>query len=134
MGETLNSTDSSHTRRSNPEWFLLGDLELPVGTNLDGTLHAWLTELLGPLALHPDFMDRILKSAQDSAEHALQDETVLLYDHIHLMIHVPMEHGSKSGTWGFFHVEKTGHGGEESSAAVHSIEFYLYKEGHEKTV
>ena len=125
----MNPADHSHTHNQRSDWQLLGDLELPVGTNLDEAIQTWLTKLFDPLALHGDFLNRILKSAQDAAARVFQSESAEKYDHIHLVIYGPRDQGSKQGTWGFFRVEKVEKTAEETSTAAHSIEFYLYREG-----
>jgi hypothetical protein len=121
--------DHSHTQKQRSEWQFLGELELPAVANMDGSIRTWLTKLIDPLALHGDFLDRILKSAQDAAARVFQTESAEKYDHIHLVIYGPHEQVSKQGTWGFFRVEKVENTTEEPSTAAHSIEFYLYREG-----
>jgi hypothetical protein len=129
MDKTLNASDFSHTRKNDSQWQFLGELELPAGADLDGTIRVWLMELFDPLALHGDFLNRILKSAQDAAARVFQSETAEKYDHIHLVIYGPREQVSTPGTWGFFRVEKVENTAEEPSTVAHSIEFYLYMEG-----
>ena len=121
--------DHSHTQNQRSDWQFLGELELPAGASLDDPIHTWLTNLFDPLALHGDFLNRILKSAQDAAARVFQSETAEKYDHIHLVIYGPREQVSKPGTWGFFRVEKVENTAEEPSTVAHSIEFYLYREG-----
>ena len=125
----MNLADHSHTQKQRSEWQFLGELELPAGANLGESIHAWLTKLFDPLALHGDFLNRILQSAQDAAARVFQSESAEKYDHIHLVIYGPGEHGAKPGTWGFFRVEKVENTAEEASTRAHSIEFYLYREG-----
>jgi hypothetical protein len=96
---------------------------------MDESIHAWLTKLMDPLTLHGDFLNRILKSAQDAAARVFENESAEKYDHIHLVIYGPQDSGVKPGTWGFFRVEKVENTIEEPSTAAHSIEFYLYREG-----
>jgi hypothetical protein len=129
----MNTSDIPVSRMPGSNWLLLGELELPIGTDLEEAISTRLMELLLPLTLHPDFMHRLLISAQNSAAHILQSESDIPADHIHLVVHIPVDHKAKPGTWGFFHVEKTGHGVEETSAIIHSIAFYLYKESYEET-
>lgn len=109
-------------------WQLLGELELPVRAGADDAIRTWLAELLDPLQLHADFLNRILQSAQDAAGRALRAEGVIGYDHIHFMLHAPKDHESNGGTWGFFRVEKIGDTAQGMAASAHSIEFYLYLE------
>ena len=55
---------------------------------MDETIRVWQMELLGPLAPHPDFVYRILKSAQDAAAQVFQGEAAMKSDHMHLVIYV----------------------------------------------
>jgi hypothetical protein len=125
----LNLPDHSHTQNQRSEWQFLGELELPAGVNLDEPIRTWLAGLFDPLALHGDFLNRILKSAQDAAARVFLSESAGKVDHIHLVIYGPNEQGLKPGTWGFFRVEKVENNAEEPFTAAHSIEFYLYREG-----
>ncbi len=125
----MNLPDHSHAQNPRSEWQLLGELELPPGENLDGPIRTWLAGLFDPLALHGDFLDRILNSAQDAAARVFLSESAEKYDHIHLVIYGPRDQDSKPGTWGFFRVEKVENTTEEPSTAAHSIEFYLYRDG-----
>jgi hypothetical protein len=122
--------DHSHTQNQRSEWHFLGELELPAArANPDETIRTWLTNLFDPLALHGDFLNRILKSAQDAAARVFLSESAEKYDHIHLVIYGPRDQGSTPGTWGFFRVEKVENTTKETSSPAHSIEFYLYREG-----
>ena len=125
----MNLPHHSHTQNQRPEWQLLGELELPASASLDDTIRTWLTNLFDPLGLHGDFLNRILKSAQDAAARVFLSESAEKCDHIHLVIYDPREQSPKPGTWGFFRVEKVENTAEEPSTAAHSIEFYLYREG-----
>lgn len=102
------------------DWQLLGELKLALGSRADGAISAWLTELFKPLQLHPDFLNRILKSAQDATARLLQAGLPL--EHIHLMIFVPQDRAAAGQSWGFFRIEKT-------QDPDHAVEFYLYPEG-----
>jgi hypothetical protein len=98
--------------------------------DLDDAIHTWLTKIIDPLVLPSDFMNRILKSAQDASARVFQSEAEGTCDHIHLVIYGPLEQEAKPGTWGFLRVEKIENAAEEPWPAAHSIEFYLYKDGH----
>ncbi|MCQ3937541.1 MAG: hypothetical protein DPW18_10910 [Chloroflexi bacterium] len=117
-----------HTHPSLPhipgaDWRILGELELPAAADSDSAVRAWLVNLLDPLRLHADFQNKILRSAQEAAARLLNAQTEIKFEHIHLLILAPPNHAVKEGTWGFFHIEKVGQGGD------HAIEFYLYLEG-----
>ena len=92
-------------------------------------IQAWLKEILHPLPLQIDFLNRILKSAQDAATHAFRAGTMIKFEHIHLLIFVTQDHASNEKTWGFFRIEKMGTPTAETKKYDHSIEFYLYREG-----
>ena len=111
-------------------WQILGELKLPMDPETAaGALSTWLTELLAPLNLHADFLNKILESAQAATTHGFQAEGGLKFEHIHLIILVPQERELKGRNWGFFRVEKIEDTQEDNIAPDHSIEFYLYLEG-----
>lgn len=121
--------DPSSNSFSGTDWRILGELELPVGSETNGMLSMWLTEILSPLDMHVDFLNRILKSAQNAAVRAFQAETEIKSEHIHLLIFVPQDIASRDKTWGFFRIEKIESSTENTAVAAHAIELYLYREG-----
>lgn len=122
--------DPSPNNLSGTDWRILGELELTIGEEADGIISAWVTEILNPLCLHADFLNKVLKSAQDAAERAMQSENRQLdFEHIHLLIFFPGTRSSKRQTWGFFRIEKVGTPKANKNPYDHSIEFYLYPEG-----
>ena len=120
--------DSSTDHLSETDWRILGELELPIGAEADGVVSAWLAEILNPLGLHTDFLNKVLKSAQDAAARSIQAETMMAFEHIHLLVFAPRENASKGKTWGFFRIEKVGTPITNKNPYDHSIEFYLYPE------
>lgn len=112
-----------------PNWELLGELELRLNAEADSTVGEWLTVILTPLNLPTDFTSKIVKSAEEAAARAMQSETMIKYQHTHLIIYVLTGCSVQGRTWGFFRIEKVGAGAENGSASDHSIEFYLYLEG-----
>lgn len=113
-----------------PNWELLGELELRLNVNEDSRVGEWLTMILSPVNLPMDFTSKIVTSAEEAAARAMQSETMIKYQHTHLVIYVPVERSAQGRTWGFFRIEKTGaDGGANGSPLDHSIEFYLYLEG-----
>lgn len=125
----MQPNDSSHTHSLGNNWHILGELELPVGASTDNALQSWLTELLDPLNLHADFLNQVLKSAQEVAVRVLNAETAMKFEHIHILVLVTSDHISKGGTWGFFRIEKIENTAEGDVAHGHTIGFYLYVEG-----
>lgn len=129
----MNMPNSSHLG-PDPGWQLLGELELPAGSSTNDPLRTWLTETLRPLSLHEELLRRIVISAQEATTRAFQKNAAIQVDHIHLLIYVPRAHDSRTGTWGFFRVARIENMKEGMTAPAHSIEFYLYIEGHEDHV
>jgi hypothetical protein len=110
-------------------WQMLGELGLTVNSSTDHMIDRWLTKILGPLALHADFLKKVLTSAQDAATHAMQAEAVAQFKHIHLLVFVTQEPQLKGKTWGFFRIEKIERATADKNFPDHTIEFYLYLEG-----
>jgi hypothetical protein len=125
----MQPNDSSLNKYTSSGRRLLGELELQVGVKADDTIGAWLTELLAPLNLHADFLNKVLNSAQDSAARILLTESAAKFEHVHLIIFVPSEPISKEHTWGFFRIEKIESTTADENFPDHAIEFYLYVEG-----
>lgn len=114
---------------SGVDWQMLGELELSAGSDANVAIGTWLAKILSPLSLQTDFMDRVLKSAQDAAARSIQAETMAAFEHIHLLVFAPRENGTKGKPWGFFRIEKIKGTMTENSDSSHAIEFYLYREG-----
>jgi hypothetical protein len=126
----VKNIDLSPNNISGTGWRLLGELELPVLAQDDGAVSAWLTETLNPLNMHADFLNNVLKSAQDAAGRAIQSEKAQLnFEHIHLLVFLPATPASNRQTWGFFRIEKLERPEQHKSSPDHAIEFYLYLEG-----
>jgi hypothetical protein len=119
----------SHQSAPSPNWELLGELELRLNVNADSRVGEWLTVILSPLNLPMDFTSKIVTSAEEVAARAMQSETMIKYQHTHLIIYVPIDRSAQGRTWGFFRIEKVGADGADGSPLDHSIEFYLYLEG-----
>ena len=96
---------------------------------MDDALYSWLTAVIDPLNLSKDFLNRILKSAQDATARVWKAEAGMELEHIHLIIFVPPDYSSKGQTWGFFRIEKIENTVEGKAAHDHAIEFYLYVDG-----
>jgi len=108
-------------------WQILGELELTVNPNADHTINKWLAATLSPLDLSADFLNKVLRSAQEAAARAMQTETVMKFQHTHLLVFAPEDHTSIGRTWGFFRIEKI-EGAADVDSPNHAIEFYLYLE------
>lgn len=125
----MKQIDPSTNRYSGTDWRILGELELSVGSETNGVVGMWLTEILSPLDLHEEFLNRLLKSAQDATERAFHVKAGVMFEHIHLLIFVPPERASRDKIWGFFRIEKIENATGGITMAAHAIEFYLYVEG-----
>ncbi|NOH02747.1 MAG: hypothetical protein HND47_12680 [Chloroflexi bacterium] len=125
----MKHTDSFFRQVPAPGWEPFGELELTVNFDTDHTVGKWLGAVLNLLDLPADFVNSVLKSAQEAAAKAMKSVSVVRSKHLHLLILVPTDHMSMGGTWGFFRVEKFGLPAEDGSARDHDIEFYLYLEG-----
>ena len=126
----MKHTDLSPNQSSCTDWQILSKLQLPFGANSDDRINAWLTETLKLLNLPMDFLNKILKSAQEAISRVVQVESVTEFEHIHLLVFSPVNHTSIGKTWGFFRIEKIGSAGQDKNPPDHSIEFYLYIEGN----
>ena len=113
---------------SAPNWRMLGELILSVGSNPDELISLWLKEQLTPLGLHENFLTRVLQSAQKYAGRALRADAEAQFNHIHLSLFGPNEWNSKGQSWGFFRIEKIDHAGQNRPHPDHTVEFYLYRE------
>ena len=109
-------------------WHMLGDLMVPVGSSPNEIISAWLRELLAPLELHENFLNRVLQSVQNYAGRALDQDAGVPFGHIHLSIFGPNERTSRGQTWGFFRIEKIDSAERNVTHPDHRVEFYLYQE------
>ena len=125
---TVNTTDSSHHTPAT-DWQLLGKFDLPVGPGTEKIINARLAEILVPLKLQADFLNRILKSAQAAVRARESGVAALETGHMHLVVFTPRSYTKDAKTWGFFRIEKFEHGQEVKDPPDHSIELYLYIEG-----
>lgn len=110
------------------DWQIVGELELPFGVDAHSMISAWLLEVLAPLHLDVGFLNKVLRSAEDAAARAMRTETVMKYQHTHLLIHIPVSRPASLQTWGFFRIDKVEPGVDNANFRDHSIEFYLYLE------
>jgi hypothetical protein len=124
----MQHNNSSIHQISSPGWQTLGELELKAGLDFDHTVKQWLSVILGSLNLRADFLDNVLKSAQEAASRAMQAEGVRKLEHLHLLILVPVDHAqNNSQDWGFYRIEKVEKKAGKANP-VHAIELYLYRE------
>ena len=127
----MKQADSSHNKSSDNSWQFLGELTLPADSKVDSAIGNWLTTIIAPFDLSPDFLNRVLESVQESVTRALQPNTAMAFGYIYLSIFAPSEHVSQGRTWGFFHIERIEYRGEAVDTHDHAIDFYLYMEGRD---
>ena len=119
----------SSRRLSGADWQVLGELELPIGSECAGLIDTWLKEKLGSLKLQMDFMNRILQSAQDAVGRFTESKDAgAEIGHIHVLVFVPLSNKLDEKTWGFFRIEKLESVMEAKNPPDHYIEFHLYFE------
>lgn len=91
----------------------------------------WLKEILNPLNLGEDFLNRILDSTQKTVARVLQADAKVKLEHVHLLVLAPSNRTAQKQTWGFFSVERLKDTEEGNVANEHTLEIYLYVEGDE---
>ena len=114
---------------SGDSWRILGDLELAVSSDADSAISIWLTETLSQLYLQVDFLNKVIKSAQDAVAHVSRANTMMAFKHFHLLVFAPAHGSTKGQFWGFFRIEKIESEQTDIHSPDHAIEFYLYQEG-----
>lgn len=124
MVKSVKQIDPLHNRYSGLDWQVLGKIERLLSTDANNAIHLRLAEILNPLSLPPDFMNKIMRSAQNAIIRATQAETVQQPEHIRLVIFAPREYVSKSECWGFFRIEKV-----DADTQEYCFEYYLYLDG-----
>ena len=121
-------TALSHSSVSNPGWQLLGETELPAGSNV-ATVATWLVEKLTPLDLQPDFLRQLTNSAQEVAMRTLSSDSGPGFKHLHVSVFAPHELTVHARIWGFFRIEKIDGAEPNNEHPDYAVEFYLYLEG-----
>lgn len=126
----MKQTDPSPNHLSGTDWHRLGEIELRRDEKAEGAVRTWMVEILSPLSLHADFLNKILKSAKEAVTRTMHAEAGgLEFEHLHLFVFAPAENRSNGKTWGFFRIEKVESSLRRGKPFDHSIEFYLYIEG-----
>ncbi len=123
----MENTDSNFHHASSPGWQLLGELELTVDTDIDHAVGKWLEMILNSLDLRPEFLNKVMNSAQEAAMRAMQAEAIQ-FKHVHLLVFTPPDHTFNRDNWGFFRIEKVENASDQDDYN-RAIEFYLYVEG-----
>ena len=123
----MNTNNTTHN--SNSDWQILGELELPVDVSVEDTLYAWLIDILHPLYLQTELLNKIIVSAQDAIARAVHAEIVLKLHHMHVTVFVPSKRTVKEQAWSFFRLEKMEDAKDGQVGSDHAVAFYLYGEG-----
>ena len=121
--ESVDNINPSQNEISGTDWQVLGKLELPIGSGADDAIASWLIETLNPLNLHTDFLNKVVKSAQEVAAHTMQSEAVIHFQHVHFLVVATVDQTPERQAWGFFRI------GDDELMLDHTIEFFLYQEG-----
>ena len=109
-------------------WQVLGELKLTANSGTDPMVGTWLSVILSPLELRADFLNKVLKSAQEATVHALQVDPVVQFKQVYVLIFIAADHSLNGQNWGFFRIEKVENTNGQDFPN-HAIEFYLYQEG-----
>jgi len=123
---TNNSTPKSP---QDPAWLTLGELILPLSEKPDEAIHKWLPEILLPLQLSEDFLGRVIRSAQESLERAMQTQEEHSAGQISLCFFIPLTLTASESTWGYFSIAKLTNQDNKQESSSPAIHFYLYVEG-----
>jgi hypothetical protein len=120
----------SSRKPSGTDWQVLGELELAIGSEYAAVIATWIRKTLGPLKPQADFINRILRSAQDAVGHFTESKDAgAKIGHIHILLVAPHSHKVEEKTWGFFRIEKLESVRKAKNPPDHYIEFHLYFEG-----
>lgn len=123
-----NQTDQPLSHDTGTDWQILGELELPFGVNAQPLLRDWLSDVLTPINLHMDFLNKIWTSAEHVATCTSRTETAANDQHIHFVICISSSSSLQTQTWGFFRIEKVEKTADNEKSNNHLVEFYLFPE------
>ena len=128
----VEAPETSPDRPGRDTWQLLEQFALPAGPVPAEVLLDWLANVLAPLDLYPDLLEKINASIQAAAA----TDPVLSPHNSHrviLSLYAPRDGtGSRPAcrNWGFYRVGKARVSNESGHPIVgHSIDIYLYPEG-----
>lgn len=123
----MNYFDPPHHHIPKTNWQILGKLKLAAGSNPDGTMKAWLMNVLGAFSLPGDLVSRLLASIEAATARVLGPDSIEgPFEYLEIAMLAPAGQASKGHTWGFFRVERASTDSQIESAKVHCIEYYLY--------
>jgi hypothetical protein len=125
----MNDSDSSDNHIPAPGWQLLGLFDLTSEQSSTDAIGPWLVEILSPLQLDEDFLNRVLGSADEAALNAIKAGSSEKSLYARLKIFAPRKHVPTGQMWGFFRIENIGSEKQSDNFLQHMIEFFLYVEG-----
>jgi hypothetical protein len=127
MAVRVNYDDPPNRPLPGTKWKRLGELKLQADSNPNGTIKAWLVNLLDDLSLPAGFVSRLLVSIEEAILRVLsQDGKEGQFDHLEIVVLAPAGQASKGYTWGFFRVERMSTNSEIEGTKGHCVEYYLY--------
>jgi hypothetical protein len=108
-------------------WQTFGQLKLRAGSNLNGTIKAWLMKALTKFSLPDDLVSRLLASIEDAAARVLNPDIAEgQFDFLEIVMLIPSLQIPKGHAWGFFRVERASTDPLNESAKGRCVEYYLY--------
>jgi len=125
----MNTNNSNPVPLSDPAWQTLGELILMRGEHHDQAISRWLPEILFPLQLTEEFLNRVIRSAQETAARAVNSQAENAAGDFLLKFYIPLTLTAAGTSWGYFSVVKIEHPDTNPETAASRINFYLYLEG-----
>lgn len=104
-------------------------MKLALGENVEAVLYTWLMDLLEPLDLQAELVNKIIASAQDAFARATQTDLTFQFEQIRLEVFIPEKRGARKKAWSFFRLDKIEDTSNEHVGSNHAVEIYLYGEG-----
>jgi len=101
---------------------------MQAGISTNDMFHTWLLEILNPLNLPTNFLNRIVVSTLDSALRALETTAAKKTNHIYISIFAPHWSAQNGDNWGFFFIGKIDEQVPAATSGSHALDFYLYPE------
>lgn len=124
-GDEVNSVDPLHIHVPGTNWQILGELRLQGDSSPDGTIKAWLRDVLSDLGLPDDFVSRLLASIEKATVCVLSSDHKQ-GEYVNIVVLASAGQASRGHTWGFFRVERASTDSQIENAKGHFVEFYLY--------
>src|SRR5262245_10096190 len=92
----------AHQPLPGKKWKRLGELKLQAGSNTNGIIKAWLTDILDDLSLSGEYVNRLLASIDEATLRVLSPDAIEeQFDHLEIVVLAPAGPVYKGQTWGF---------------------------------